>query len=60
MAKVDYSGVPEAGSKWEFDGITVTVASFRRKGRGGYVNWATENGIGETKWAEWKKRAKAA
>lgn len=60
MAKIDYSGVPEAGSKWDLDGLPVTVDSFKAKGRGGYVHWHSENSIGQVTWSEWKKKARAA
>jgi len=60
MAKVDYSGVPETGSKWELDGLPVTVVGFQKKGQGGYVKWATETGEHQATWSEFKKKARAA
>ena len=60
MAKANLEGVPEFGSKWDLDGMAVTVTSFRPKGRGGYVCWQTYTVTSSTKLSEWKAKAKAA
>jgi len=60
MAKANLDGVPETGSKWEFDGLPVTVDTFKAKGRGGYVFWHSENSAGnKTTLSEWRGKAKA-
>lgn len=61
MAKANLDGVPETGSVWELEGVRVTVAGFKAKGRGGYVLWDTYGSAGnETKLSEWRGKAKAA
>lgn len=60
MAKANLEGVPEIGSKWDVEGMLVTVEGFKAKGRGGYVKWEIYNTKGETKLSEWRGKAKAA
>lgn len=61
MSKVDYSGVPESGSEWIFDGQPVRVFDVRKKGRGYFVVWngLDGNSGGRVALKEWQKRAKA-
>lgn len=65
MAKVDYSDVPEVGSKWDLDGLPVVVERFQPHGKGGYVYFGVDdNDIAPDykplTWSEWRKQAKAA
>ena len=61
MAKANLDNVPATGTKWDFNGVNVTVAGFKAKGKGGYVLWDTYNSVGEkTKLSEFVKQAKAA
>lgn len=61
MAKANLEGVPETGSKWDVEGVLVTVDGFKAKGRGGYVLWNSYNSAGgKTKLSEWREHAKAA
>ncbi len=61
MAKANLDGVPETGSKWDVEGVLVTVDGFKAKGRGGYVLWNSYNSAGgKTTLSEWRGKAKAA
>ena len=52
--------LPESGSKWSLDGLPVTVDAVKKKGRGYYVVWASENSTGRVRLKEWERKAKAA
>jgi hypothetical protein len=57
---IDTTTLPEAGSKWTLDGLPVVVDSVKKKGRGYYVVWGSENSGGRVALADWKRKAKAA
>ena len=62
MAKANLEGVPAEGSRWELDGVSLTVTGFQAKGRGGYVLWETPmyQRPGSTTLSVFRSRAKAA
>lgn len=61
MAKANLEGVPAEGSRWELDGVLLTVEGFKAKGRGGYVLWNTYSlTTHKTKLSEFRSKAKAA
>jgi hypothetical protein len=61
MAKANLDGVPETGSRWDVEGVNVTVTGFKAKGRGGYVLWDSYNSAGgKTRLSEFRSKAKAA
>ena len=52
--------LPAEGSRWTLDGLPVFVDGVKKKGRGYYVLWASENSGGRIRLKEFQKRAAAA
>ena len=52
--------LPIEGSKWSLDGLPVTVDAVKKKGRGYYVVWVSENSLGRIRLKEWERKATAA